>query len=108
MNKMLAAYLDWIDTCAYNNVEDYSGRDVPYLHTFVVWAVAAIVATVADVQRPVGFAALLVLFAAWVAWVVFIMIFYRKAKVRHRLALGIPDWREKMAQDAQPASDEES
>jgi len=33
------------------------------------------------------------------------MIFYRKAKVRHRLALGIPDWREKMEQDAAERND---
>lgn len=106
MKKLLAIYLDWIDTCAYNNVEDYSGRDVPYFHTFVLWAIAAIISAEIDSGTAIAFAALACLFALWASWVIFIMIFYRRAKVRHRLALGIPDWREKMAQDAEEASDD--
>jgi hypothetical protein len=101
MKRLWAAYLDWIDTCAYNNVEDYSGRDLPYLHTFVLWVAAAIIGATGDAGTAIVFAALLFLFALWASWVIFIMIFYRKAKVRHRLALGIPDWREKMTQDAE-------
>ena len=106
--KLIASYRDWIDTCAYNSVEDYSGRDVPYLHTFVVWIGAGIFAANAGPQKTFTVVVLIISFCLWMAWVVWIMIFYRKAKVRHRLALGIPDWREKMEQDAAESYDERS
>ena len=98
--KPFAFYRDWIDTCACNNVEDYSGRDVPYLHTLIMWIAVGIIAAYADPQKTTTVVILAVVFCLWVAWIVWIMIFYRKAQVRHRLELGIPDWREKMEQDA--------
>jgi hypothetical protein len=103
--KLVASYRDWIDTCAYNNVEDYSGRDVPYLHTFVVWVAVGIFAANVDAQKTATIIIFIIGLCLWTGWVLWIMIFYRKAKVRHRLALGIPDWREKMEQDAAERND---
>jgi hypothetical protein len=100
LKGLLGFYLDTVDTSAFNNA--VSGRadqwEAPVLPLVAPWIIAGPILYFMRGQQQAWFYLFTGAMILSIGAYALMMVYYYRAKRRHRESLGLPDWRAKIRQ----------